>query len=425
LNLIKNTFVDGSIIESKLLEPPTGYLYGTVVSTVAALMRGGRIIAKFGGSEKYSYRDPDVDSIFKTATNFRKASFKGINRSLSASQKNDIVVVLKEFEAVDRNGKKVDWNTNDYDLVCAISRTAEEHAGKIKAWREANSKFDAYYPDMVSVESVLKQFIGNVNDQNYIDKAIAFISSKDAFSEAIEAVMSCSDFIKNRQAKAEAWKAFVQEVNDDLTKAAKTVQSIALATNDFNWAFGSGLMQKYAELQSLSQKIRDEYFKKYSEAALAMSTKYEAIKLKAEAVIQEIETLGIEENAVLKSKAQNILAFAEGRICKNPKITTSIKEDNTKLTFSEVLSANDIAGQKETALNIIDAQIIRQKPDKPHDETLVEGGNTPNPKEKKDIVNTIKRELPKPDITVSEYKTWLLSEIKTVSAMKDTDMITF
>ena len=426
LNLIKNTFVDGSSIESKLLEPPTGYLYGTVVSTVAALMRGGRIIAKFGGSEKYSYRDPDVDSIFKNATNFRKASFKGITKSLSASQKNDIVVVLKEFEAVDRNGKKVDWNTNDFDLVCAISKTAEEYAGKIKAWREANSKFDAYYPDMTSVESVLKQFIGNVNDQNYIDKAIAFISGKDVFSDAIDAVMSCSDFIKNRQAKAEGWKIFVQEVNDDLSKAAKIVQSIALATNDFNGAFDSGLMQKYAELQTIAQKIRDEYFKKYSEAASIMSAKYEAIKSKAESVIQEIETLDIEENAVLMSKAQTILAFAEGRICKNPKITTSIKEDSTKLTFSEVLSANDIVGQKETELSVIDAQIIRQKPEKKQDDVPpAEGGDAPVPEEKKAVVSTIRRELPKSDITVSEYKTWLLSEIKTISAMKDTDKITF
>lgn len=50
-------------------------------------MRGGRIIAKFNGSEKFSYRDTDVENIFKSATNFRKASFKGISRSLTASQK--------------------------------------------------------------------------------------------------------------------------------------------------------------------------------------------------------------------------------------------------------------------------------------------------------------------------------------------------
>lgn len=41
------------------------------------------------------------------------------------------------------------------------------------------------------------------------------------------------------------------------------------------------------------------------------------------------------------------------------------------------------------------------------------------------VVNTIKRTLPNADITVAEYKSWLLSEIKTMSAMKDTDKVTF
>lgn len=427
LDLMKNAFVDGASIESRLLDPPTGYLYGTVVSTVAALMRGGRIIAKFNGSEKFSYRDADVDSIFKSATNFRKASFKGISKSLTATQKNDIVVILKDFDVSDRNGKKINWNTNDYDLVCATSKTADDYAGKIKAWREANSKFDTYYPEMKDVEAVLMGFVANINDQNYIDKAVYFIENKDAFVDAIEKVEVCATFIKNKQANAEAWKSFVKEVNDDLTKAAKNVQAITLATAEFDTAFGSGLMKKYSELQKLAQQIRDEYFKKYSEAASSMTTKYKGLKDSADKLLQEIETLGFVENAVAKNKVNSIILFAEGRICETPKITVSIKEDNTKLTYSEVLSANDMFAQKETELSIVDAQLVRIKPEVPA--TPAPQGNDdpadviPQPQEV--VVNTIKRTLPNSDITVSEYKTWLLSEIKTISAMKDTDRVTF
>lgn len=426
LDLIKNTFVDGASIEKKLLDPPTGYLYGTVVTTVAALMRGGRIIAKFGGSEKYSYRDPDVDSIFKNATNFRKASFKGISRSLSASQKNEIVVTLKEFDAKDQNGKIVDWNTNDYDLVCAVSKTAEEYANKIKAWRESNSRFDAYYPEMTLTENVLKQFSGNVNDQNYIDRAVDFISGKEVFSEAVEAIIACSDFIKGKQPKAEEWKVFVQEVNDDLSKAAKSVQAIAVATSDFEAAFNSGLLKKYVELQRLTQQIRDEYFKKFSEAALIMSARYEELKVKAEKVLQEIDCIGIEENAVARSKAETIHSFAEGRICKSPKITTSIKEDSTKLTYSEVLSANDIIRQKETELSIIDAQIVRKKPEEAQiGKSSDKVEKKPEEEEQETTVNIIKRVFPNAGMVVSEYRTWLLSELKTIAAMRDTDKIVF
>lgn len=427
LDLMKNAFVDGASIESRLLDPPTGYLYGTVVSTVAALMRGGRIIAKFNGSEKFSYRDADVDSIFKSATNFRKASFKGISKSLSATQKNEIVVVLKDFEVSDRNGKKVDWNTNDYDLVCAISKTADDNAGKIKAWREANSKFDMYYPEMKDVEAVLGGFVANINDQNYIDKAVYFIENKDAFVDAIEKVETCSTFIKNKQGNAESWKNFVKEVNDDLAKAAKHVQVIAMATAEFDTVYGSGLMKKYSQLQKIAQQIRDEYFKKYAEAAALMTTRYKKLKESAERLHGEIDALGLNENAIAKSKVNSILLFAEGRICETPKITSSIKEDTTKLTYSEILSANDMFAQKETELSIVDAQLIRVKPETPATPTP-SGDDAPeveNVEQKEEVVHTIKRTLPSPDITVSEYKTWLLTEIKTMSAMKETDKVTF
>lgn len=428
LQLIKNSYVDGASIENKLLDPPTGYLYGTVVSTVAALMRGGRIIAKFNGSEKYSYRDTDVDNIFKSATNFRKASFKGINKSLTATQKNEIVVVLKNLDVIDRNGKSIDWNTNDYDLVCAISKTADDYARKIKTWRELNTKFDNYYPEMEDVEAVLRGFISNINDQNYIDKAVYFISNKDAFEEAIEKVVVCGDFIKSKQIKAEEWKEFVKEVNDDINKAAKTVQAISIATDEFKVLFNSGLMKKYADLQKLYQLVRDEYYKKYIEAATIMTTGYKIIKESGKKILEEIETLSIPENSIAKRNTESLIAFAEGRICEYPKILSSIKEETTKLTYSEVLSANEMIGHKETELSIIDAQLTRVRPVSPRptvssqekDDIPLQDESPVQPK-----ITTIKRNLPCKEMTVSEYKTWLLSELKTLSMINDTDKVTF
>lgn len=279
---------------------------------------------------------------------------------------------------------------------------------------------------MKDVESILTGFVANINDQNYIDKAVYFIANKDTFVDAVEKVEVCATFIKNKQTNAESWKNFVKEVNDDLAKAAKNVQVIATATAEFDVAFCLGIMNKYSELQKLYQQIRDEYFKKYSEAASSMTEKYKTLKDKAIALIQEIDALDFTENAIAKSKANSILQFAEGRICETPKITTSIKEYNTKLTYSEVLSANEMFAQKETEINIVDAQLVREKAEEPvvpapvADDTPTE--DIPQPQV---VVNTIKRTLPNADITVAEYKSWLLSEIKTMSAMKDTDKVTF
>ena len=54
---IRNTFVDGATLEKDLLQPPTGFVFSTVISTVAALMRAGKVIAKYNGSEKFSWKD--------------------------------------------------------------------------------------------------------------------------------------------------------------------------------------------------------------------------------------------------------------------------------------------------------------------------------------------------------------------------------
>lgn len=115
--------------------------------------------------------------------------------------------------------------------------------------------------------------------------------NKDTFVDAVEKVEVCATFIKNKQTNAESWKNFVKEVNDDLAKAAKNVQVIATATAEFDVAFCLGIMNKYSELQKLYQQIRDEYFKKYSEAASSMTEKYKTLKDKAIALIQEIDAL--------------------------------------------------------------------------------------------------------------------------------------
>ena len=85
---IRNTFVDGATIEKDLEQPPTGFGFGTVITTVAALMRGGKIMAKHNGSEKFSWKDDGVQTIFANARDFRKTSFKAIAKSLSTTQKN-------------------------------------------------------------------------------------------------------------------------------------------------------------------------------------------------------------------------------------------------------------------------------------------------------------------------------------------------
>jgi hypothetical protein len=417
-SIIKNTFVEGATIESKLAEPPTGYNYGTVVSTLAALMRGGRIIAKFNGSEKFSYRDENVDTIFTNATNFRKTSYKAITKSLSAVQKNEIVSVLKNYEAVDRNGKKIDWNTNDFDLVSAISKTAESYYAEIKTMRNTNKYFDEFYPNMCEKEKILAGFVSNINDQNYIDKAEYFINNKDVYAETIEQIEECREFIRAKERSILTWQLFIKDVKDDIAKSAKTIPLISSDADEFEVLMIGGITTKYSKLQSLFQKIKDEYYKLFSDAANIMTFKYKKLKKEAENVIEKINVLPDGLNVVAKSKTQSVLRFAENRICEKIDITDSIKENTTKLTYSEVLSANDMYVQKEMELQTIEAQLIKTAP-----ASIADDITPVNESQKKAIIIT--RIVPSEEITINQYKVWLMNELKAIAGMNGTDIIKF
>ncbi len=108
---IRNTFVDGKTLELELEKPPTGFAFGTVISTVAALMRAGKVIAKYNGEDKFSWRDDGVLRIFSAAREFRKASFKAISKSLSLQQKQELVRFLLDLESENYIGRKINYNT--------------------------------------------------------------------------------------------------------------------------------------------------------------------------------------------------------------------------------------------------------------------------------------------------------------------------
>jgi imidazole glycerol phosphate synthase subunit HisF len=161
---IRNTFVDGATLEKELEQPPTGFTFGTVISSVAALMRAGKLIAKYNGAEKFSWRDEGVLNIFNTAREFRKASFKAVSKSLSALQKQELAQFLLDIEVDKYIGRKVDYNTNDFELVAAVRDTAKHFADKVTTLRNSEKEFDKLFPQADSNASYLGGFTGAVSD---------------------------------------------------------------------------------------------------------------------------------------------------------------------------------------------------------------------------------------------------------------------
>jgi len=73
LDLAKS-HISGKDLENQLKGAPTGFAFGTIITTVAALFRGSKVIAKYGGKDYFSYKDAGADAIFSPSSHFANAS---------------------------------------------------------------------------------------------------------------------------------------------------------------------------------------------------------------------------------------------------------------------------------------------------------------------------------------------------------------
>ncbi len=409
---VRNTFVDGATLEKDLEQPPAGFTFGTVISSVAALMRAGKLIAKHNGAEKFSWRDEGVSSIFNAAREFRKASFKAVSKSLSALQKQELAQFLLDIEVEKYIGKKVDYNTNDFELVAAIRDVAKHFADKVITLRNSEKEFDKLFPQADSNASYLGGFTGAVSEANYIDKAVEFLAAKDAFHKALQEIEKVEKFIRNNLPKVKEWKTFVYAVQDELSFAAKSNATITQLKNEFESHLQGEVIKNYAAVQQAAQKTKDEYHQLFSAAMQDCATKYTEIDTLANELIKEIESLPSGLNQVALAKANSLNQYAQQRTSATIAIDFDVKDKHSRFTYSEVLSFIDLYPSKKAEIGITKASLIKTKAPDPVP------GTPPQPTVKKYAVK-----MPNTKMKVSEYKHWLQGELQKLASASDNDEI--
>ena len=406
---IRNTFLDGDGLAKELEKPPTGFTFGTVISSMAALMRCGKIMAKYNGAEKFSWRDEGVSIIFTNAREFRKASFKSIAKSLSAQQKTDIVTTLQDLKCEENTGKKIDCNTNDFDLINAVKDLSKRFCGKVDDMRKQNKDFDMLFAEINEHKDILNEFTGVVSEANYIEKAENYLTHQESFIKSVEAVENVEKFIRNNLPKLQEWKSFTAGVEDELSKSARTNVVISQLCLEFNQFYGKEVVKNYASLLQIAQKIKDEYFTLMSSAAKDMANKYSKLKTVAEEIIEEINRLSVGLNDAALSKLQAILRYAEQRTQADVDIDFEIKDKRSRFTYSEMLSFIELYGGKKTELEIFKDGLIKELPSE-------SGSESYSPA----ILTTT---MPGQKLKVSEYKQWLHHELQKLAAVSDNDEI--
>lgn len=409
---IRNTFVDGTTIEKDLEQPPAGFTFGTVISSVAALMRAGKVIAKYNGVEKFSWRDDGVATIFNTAREFRRATFKAVSKSLSALQKQELAQFLLDIEAGKYIGHKIDYNTNDFVLVSAVRDTAKHFVDKVTTLRNSEKEFDTLFPKADENATFIGGYTGAVSEANYIDKAIEFLADKDAFLIAIQNIEKIEKFIRNNLSKVKEWKAFVIAVQDELSKVAMSNAAIQQLRVDFESHLTGDIIKNFASLQQSAQKTKDEYHQLFSTAMKDCAAKYREIDALASELIKEIESLPAGLNSDASSKAIALNQYAMQRTLSAITIDFDVKDKQSRFTYSEVLSFIELYGSKKTEIEIIKAGLIKQVSKKDEEN-----------KDEKNTKKTYTTKRPKNLLQVSEYKTWLTQELQKIAGANDTDEI--
>ncbi|MBY0534082.1 MAG: BREX system P-loop protein BrxC [Rickettsiaceae bacterium] len=412
LHKTRNAFVDGSTLEKDLKEPPAGYSYGTVISTVAALMRAGKLIAKNNGAEKFSWKDDGVIAIFSTSREFGKTSFKAVSKALSATQKQELAQFLLDIDVEKYINKRIDYNTNDFDLVNAVRDTAKYFVDKTGILKSGVSDFNSLFPKAIECTDKLNEFTSAVSEANYIDKAMDFLLKKDDFLSSIEDIGRFEKFIQINLPKLKEWKTFVKAVEDELQKAATQNLAIQQLSEQFDTYYTTGVVKNYGALQSTTQKIQDEYFKILSESMMNCSANYKEILQSLENLTTEIAKLPSGLNDENLEKIKVLKQYAEQRVHPTVKIDFDVKDKQSRFTYSEVLSFIDLYRSKKNDVEVIKSSLVRDKaPDK------VPGtGGTPTP-----VLYSVS--LPSTKIKVKEYKEWLKAELQKIASASDNDEI--
>ena len=410
---IRNTFVDGATLEKDLEQPPAGFSFGTVISSVAALMRAGKVIAKYNGSEKFSWRDEGVPGIFAAAREFRKASFKAVSKSLSVSQRQEIAQFLLDIEVEKFTGRKVDYNTNDFELVNTIRDTAKLFADKVATLKNSEKEFSNLFPKGGDSQSYLAQFTGAVSEANYIDKAEEFLGAKDKFNTAIQNIEKIEKFIRNNLSRVVEWKRFVEAVKDELIKASLKNDEIKQLTEEFRSLVSGDVIKNYSLLQQTAQRVKDCYHGLFTSAVKICSQKYAEVEVLAISLIDEINTLPANLNKEAMEKTSSIIDYSEKRKISLVEIEFDVKDKNSRFTFSEVLSFIDLYGSKKAEIDIIRAGLVSKAPDV-NESTI----GTPSP-----LIRTFSANIPAKKMKVAAYKEWLKQELQKLSGADDSDEI--
>lgn len=416
---IKSRYFDGRTLESDLSGAPWGYSFGTIVSTLAALLRAGRLSVKYNGDTWFSHEHSGIQEAFTNATKFKSASFKSITATLTAAQKNQAVQLLMDLEIESHAGRKVDWNTNDFDLADSIRHMADHFIGALTTVGDTVDGFESLFPTVADQKQTLLSYGGKVTESNYIEKVEYLLTNSDQFSSAIQTILKAQKFIKKNFSKVREFKRFIEEVVSELKKADRTDNSIKEAHEEFNRLYKQDMVKNFGSLQQQVQIVKDSYYKLIKNAAAGMSHEYQLLSGKIDAALRTLKGYPADLNVQNQRKLDELKCYCSDRIIKEPVLEYAITCKNCGYSLSDILNYTALAPTKDNELLILQSSFITEAP-KPEPDT---GGGSPDQPPAPKKPRKVRFQVTSKVMTVQEYKSLLTAQLTSLAAARPDEEI--
>ncbi|MBZ0199402.1 MAG: hypothetical protein K8H86_06015, partial [Ignavibacteriaceae bacterium] len=412
VSLIKNTFISGKSLEEFLSDPPCGYSYGVINTTLAVLFRSGKLIVKYNGAERFDYSDPDVLKVFTSSREFEKASFKAISKTLSASNKNEIIQSLLDIKAKDILEKEIGYNTNDFELIDTITIISNKLIDLLRTLHKNTYDFEKYFPDYSSLISFFKEFTDKTTEGNYLDKADLFLQKNSDFVKSVKKIKSIDQFVQKKLPAAKKFQQFVGNVISELNKIGGSYKqsNIFNYSSEFDELFNNSLTDKYSEIEKKVQQIKDEYYRIFEKEHKMMASSHQELLSKCKSTLSKIESVSIDLNADLIQEANSLIDYTQKRICNHYDIGYEHTCKNCAFSMYEAVSSIEAVQLKQYILIDIESR-IRTKPEQPVTAAT----------KKKPI--KIKLRFSSGEITVAVYKKQLLEQLNNLERLSAGDTI--
>ncbi|MEA1940261.1 MAG: BREX system P-loop protein BrxC [Candidatus Caldatribacteriota bacterium] len=401
---ISSVFVSGEELEDKFEGPPYGYTYETILVVLAVLIRAGRLAIKYNGRKIYDYNDADILNLFIKSREFKKASFKAITSTLNALQKQKLVENLKELQATEILGKSFDYNSNDIELVNIIKSLAEYFNSKIEDCKKYIDEFDNYFPQITKKIILLRGFESLITGDNYKDQAEKFIKEYPEFKEAIDDIQKVLKFCETDLNNVKTYRKFVIQIVQELEKLGGVYKDncIFSLNEQFEEKYSKSVSNNFAELKTIYQKIKDEYYQLIEIEHKKMTQKHEKLKNQVEESRKKVALIPGNLNEKVLDKLDEIIYYAKQHICTNLKISFDTKCESCHYSLNEIISANQNINSKIKELERAKIQI--RYPDKI-------------------TSKEIRIKIEKGKFTAPQYKEMLQEKIKDADSLKDNDVV--